>query len=93
MNEEVASMEQFILAGPEQMKADLKGEWRLQLLADKRGDGVKYFNNTEAWQSFDVSSSMTFESSIPQGFLGAVNKKGDLKFDDERRIYTQTKVK
>lgn len=93
MNEEVASMEQFILAGPEQMKADLKGEWRLQLLADKRGDGVKYFNNTEAWQSFDVSSSMAFESSIPQGFLGAVNKKGEFQFDEERRIYTQTNVK
>ena len=93
MDDEIASMEKFILAGPDQMKADLQGEWRLQLLADKRGDGVKYFNTTEAWQSFDMSSSMEFESSIPQGFLGAVNKKGEIEFNDERRIYTQTKVR
>jgi hypothetical protein len=92
MDEEIASMEKFILAGPEQMKADLQGEWRLQLLADKSGDGVKYFNTTEAWQSFDMSS-MKFETSIPQGFLGAVNKKGEIEFDDERRIYTQTNTK
>ena len=93
MDEEIASMEKFILAAPEQMKADLQGEWRLQLLADKRGDGVKYFNTTEAWQTFDMSSSMEFESSIPQGFLGSVNKKGEIEFNDERRIYTQTNVK
>lgn len=93
MDEEIASMEKFILAAPEQMKADLQGEWRLQLLADKRGDGVKYFNTTEAWQTFEMSSSMEFESSIPQGFLGSVNKKGEIEFDDERRVYTQTNVK
>ena len=93
MDEEIASMEKFILAAPEQMKADLQGEWRLQLLADKRGDGVKYFNTTEAWQTFEMSSSMEFESSIPQGFLGSVNKKGEIEFNDERRVYTQTNVK
>lgn len=92
LDEEIASMEKFILAGPSQMKESLAGEWKLQLLADKRGDGVQYFNNTLAWQKFDTSK-MKFKSSIPQGFLGPVSKKGGLDFNDERRILSKTNVK
>merc|ERR1712127_457600 len=40
----------YRLASPTQMVENLNGEWRLQLLADKSGDGVKYFNKTMSWQ-------------------------------------------
>mmetsp|Transcript_24716 Transcript_24716/g.50710 ORF Transcript_24716/g.50710 Transcript_24716/m.50710 type:complete len:784 (-) Transcript_24716:71-2422(-) len=91
LNDEVASMEKFILASPSQMKEDLAGEWRLQLLADKRGDGVQFFNTTVAWQNIDTSK-MEFTSSLPEGLLGSVSKKGGIEFNDELRVVSKTNV-
>jgi len=87
---EVASMEKFILASPDQMMENIQGKWRLQLLADKRGDGVKYFNTTDSWQTLDTSA-MQFESSGQEGFL-SVGKMGGIEFDGERRVLTKTDV-
>ena len=89
--EEVASLEKFILSDPEQMKDSLQGKWKLQLLADRRGNGVTYFNNTESWQAIDMPS-MTFKSFSPVGFM-TVSKEGSLEFDDERRVLSKTSVK
>lgn len=90
LDADVASMEKFILAGPKQMMENLGGKWQLQLLADKRGDGVKYFNTTDSWQTLDTSA-MQFESSGQEGFL-SVTKSGGIEFNGEKRILTKTEV-
>jgi len=81
---DIVDLEDFHLADPQQMWDNLDGEWRLQLLADKRGDGVKFFNTTVAWQKVD-SKAKTFTSLTPQGFL-TVKQSGDVQFSDKRRI-------
>lgn len=91
LDADVANMEKFILAGPEQMLENLEGRWRLQLLADKRGDGVSYFNTTDSWQELDTSSAMRFTSSGQEKFL-TVSKSGGIEFDGERRVLTRTGV-
>jgi len=97
------NVQYYSLMSPEQMKENMIGEWRLQLIADKKGDGVKYFNSTLSWQiiesleqSITPSSGTeicsTFKSLSPAGFL-ELNQEGYIKFDDERRIISRTDVK
>jgi tetratricopeptide (TPR) repeat protein len=76
--------DEFTIMDPPSMMANLNGEWKLQLLADKRGDGVKYFNNAVAWQSID-SCNGTFSSCGPSGF-STVQNAGFVEFNDKRRI-------
>lgn len=83
----IGGMDEFVLVGADQMRENLDGGWRLQLLADKRGDGVKYYNTTFSWQSFDTNA-MTFTSSGAAGFL-TVDQTGGVDFQDERRILTR----
>lgn len=80
----VSMEEEFTLMDSVQMLENLNGEWRLQLIADKRGDGVKFFNNTLAWQRLDTND-LTFCSVSPQGFLN-VEQSGRLVFNERRRI-------
>lgn len=84
----MGGMDEFSLASPEQMRENLNADWRLQLLADKRGDGVKYYNTSMAWQKLDTES-MTFTSSGSVGFL-TVDQSGGLEFQDKRRILKRT---
>ena len=84
----VAGMDEFVLASPDQMLELLNGEWRLQLMADRQGDGVKYDNIT--LQEIDTDS-MTFRSSGPAGFV-KVTQSGDLDFESNRRILSRPKV-
>jgi hypothetical protein len=86
----LVNVEDFYLANPQQMIENLAGEWRLQLLADKRGDGVKFFNNSIAWQNFDTES-MSFTSISPQGFL-AVQQSGSIEFNNRKRILKRSSV-
>eukprot|EP00957_Ditylum_brightwellii_P075047 5702746-Ditylum_brightwellii.AAC.1 len=72
------------------MLENLSGEWRLQLLADKRGDGVKFYNSTLSWQTIDAKD-LTFESKGPAGFT-TVSKNGDFEFNKERRIMKKRKI-
>merc|ERR1712127_883206 len=77
------------------MKENFAGEWRLQLMADKTGDRVTYFNKTVSWQKFwedDEGGLLSYESSGPAGFL-TLNQEGQLDFEDKRRIVTRRDVK
>ena len=68
----------------------LNGRWRLQLLADKRGDGVKFFNNTFSSQQVDINS-MTYSATVPSGFI-TVQQKGKIVFNVKRRILRRQSV-
>jgi hypothetical protein len=80
----------FRLTGPEQMMDNLNGEWRLQLLADKRGDGVKYFNSSVSWQNVDMKTR-TFSSAGPAGFV-TVQQTGGVDFNEKRRILRRESI-
>jgi hypothetical protein len=86
----VKSTDEFVLMDAQQMRENLSGAWRLQLLADKRGDGVKFFNTSIAWQHLD-SKAMSFTSLSPQGFL-TVEQSGAIEFNDKRRILRRKSV-
>jgi hypothetical protein len=80
----------FVLASAEQMKSNLQGKWQLQLLADKKGDGVSFFNTTLAIQEVSTDA-MTFSAS-GRSVLLMVEKSGSLAFDESKRIVTRVKV-
>lgn len=85
-----ADAQDFVLMGAAQMQANVNGEWRLQLLADKRGDGVKYFNTTVAWQRVDMERE-TFSSAGPAGFV-TVQQNGAVLFNDKKRVLRRRSV-
>ena len=80
----------FNLATPEQMIENLHGEWRLQLIADRTGDGVRYYNTTLSWQFLDTKT-MEFTSQGVVGFL-SISEKGGLEFEKPKRILRRTGV-
>lgn len=75
-------MDGFVLSKPSQMLTNLDGEWRLQLMADKKGDGVEFFNTTLFWQAID-SSEMEYNSG------GVSSQSGSLDFDEKERILSR----
>lgn len=81
------NLDEFILANADQMRESLTGEWRLQLLADRRGDGVKFFNTTLSWQTIDMDQ-LSFTAVGPAGFL-TLQQSGRIEFDPERRILSR----
>jgi hypothetical protein len=83
-SERLSVSDEFVIMDPDTMMANLNGEWKLQLLADKRGDGVKYFNNAVAWQSINTANG-TFSSCGPSAF-STVQNAGYVEFNDKRRI-------
>lgn len=85
-NERV-SMDKFNLASPDDMVANLDGEWRLQLMADKKGDTVNYFNSTLSWQRVD-SSERKFKAICPAGFL-TCGQEGTFDFDRVNRVISR----
>ncbi|GKY93619.1 hypothetical protein MPSEU_000329300 [Mayamaea pseudoterrestris] len=93
MDETVSSFraDDFILGDADTMLENLDGYWRLQLLADKRGEGVKFFNKTESWQSVDVDNRR-FSSSGPQGFT-RFEQSGKIEFNRKRRILWRSGVR
>merc|ERR1719251_112967 len=78
------SIDTYNLPNIDEMKEIIDGEWRLQLMADKKGDGVNYFNKTLSWQYFDTTD-MSFKSSGPAGFL-TLSQNGAFNFGDNRTI-------
>lgn len=82
------NLDEFVLGSTEQMMENLEGTWQLQLLADKTGDGVAFFNTTVAIQTFCVGD-MTFSASGPLG-LARVDKFGNFTVEDEKRILTRS---
>jgi len=86
------SLNEFVLGDADQMIDNIDGEWRLQLLADKQGDGVKFFNSTLSWQIINTER-MTFESMSSTGFLGGkLEQSGDVEFEKKRRIIKRRDV-
>lgn len=85
------SLDEFVLMSPEQMMENLDGTWKLQLLADKQGDGVSFFNTTSAVQEFSTMR-MTFTATGPSG-LAKVKCSGKLQIQGERRILVREDVK
>jgi hypothetical protein len=80
----------FVLKDPQQMVDNLNGEWRLQLLADKRGDGVKYFNTSLSWQQVDMETQ-SFSSAGQSGFV-TVQQTGQVAFNEKRRILRRESI-
>lgn len=78
------SIDTYNLPNIDEMREIIDGEWRLQLMADKKGDGVNYFNKTLSWQYFDTAD-MSFESSGPAGFL-TLSQTGIFQVNDDRSI-------
>ena len=90
-NDNVAAADRFVLASPQQMMDNLQGEWRLQLLADRSGDGVRYYNKTLSWQQVDTET-MRFHSCGPAGPLVTVSECGALEFDETKRVLCRLRV-
>jgi len=82
-------MDGFVLLNPSQTLTNLEGEWRLQLMADRKGDGVDFFNSTLIWQAID-SSEMAYNSGSKG--LRASSQSGDLSFDKKERIVSREGV-
>jgi hypothetical protein len=85
----MAGMEDFFLASAEQMLELLDGKWKLQLTADRQGDGVKFDNNSTLQRI--NTDRMTFQSSGPVGFV-KVTQSGSVEFDEDRRILSRQNV-
>lgn len=86
----VQDPDEFMLLPACQMVENLDGEWRLQLLADKKGDGVKFFNSTNTWQRIDTAN-MKFDSKTPSGFV-SIEQNGSIEFNEKRRILRRSSV-
>jgi hypothetical protein len=85
------SLGDFQLLSPDEMLKNLAGKWRLQLLADKAGDGVSFFNTTTAVQDF-CTDDMTFEAIGPSGLV-TIQSSGRIEMEDSKRILSRSKVK
>jgi hypothetical protein len=83
-------LDEFVLASSEQMMNNLQGTWRLQLLADKQGDGVSFFNTSTAIQEFSTKG-MSFSASGPSGLV-TLKSSGDISMEDSKRILTRSNV-
>ena len=80
----------FIVPSAQQMIENLDGEWKLQLMADKKGDGVNFYNTTLAWQRID-SEDMSYQSFGPIGFF-TVSQKGKYSVEDKKRLFSRSNV-
>ena len=87
-NDAVMGMDSFNLGDAGQMIENLNGEWKLQLIADSKGDGVSYYNDTVSWQKFEAET-MSFLCSGTTGFL-TLTQKGVFIFDEDKRILSRT---
>ena len=96
-----AQFDEYVLMDPLQMVENINGEWQLQFITDKRGDGVKFFNNNTSlvWQKLDTDNSnnngsndnMQFTSYCSQGLL-TVEPNGQLDFNNKRRILRRRSI-
>lgn len=100
-----STLDKYNLATSSQMLMNLNGEWRLQLIADQKGDGVKFFNTTLSWQSFDTTDIIDdnnnddddvdyTKSNMQYSFYGpsgfsTLSKEGSISFIKEKRIISR----
>ena len=89
--------DEYVLMDPVQTIENLNGEWQLHFITDKRGDGVKFFNNNTSlvWQKLITGesndSNMQFSSYCSQGIL-TVEPNGQLDFNNKRRILRRRSI-
>jgi hypothetical protein len=88
--EEARDSLDFRLLSPDQMVERLNGEWRLQLIADRTGDGVRFYNSTLSWQQVDTEG-MKFASQGTVSFL-TVSESGGLEFESQKRTLRRSSV-
>jgi hypothetical protein len=84
------SLGDFQLLSPDEMTRNLAGKWRLQLLADKSGDGVSFFNTTTAIQEFSTEA-MSFVATGPSGFV-TIQSSGKIEVENSKRILSRYKI-
>ena len=82
-------MDGYVLASATQTLESLEGEWRLQLMADKKGDGVDFFNSTLIWQAIDAAG-MAYDSGSKG--LRSSSQSGSLNFNGKERILSREGV-
>jgi len=85
------AVDKFELASPDQTVANMQGEWRLQLLADNQGDGVKYYDSSLSWKTLDMISKK-FNFYGPSGLL-SLEQTGSIDFDPNRRVLKKVGIK
>ena len=83
-------MDTFNLGDMEQTLENVDGEWKLQLIADSKGDGVKFYNKTLSWQYFDTKE-MKYDAYGPAGFL-TISKSGKFSIDESSRIISWKQI-
>jgi hypothetical protein len=86
----IPGLDSFNLGDISQIMENIEGPWKLQLIADSKGDGVNFFNKTLAWQTFDVGE-MRYKASGPHGFL-SLSQSGSFKIDEQLRIISRNDV-
>ena len=87
---QTGSLGDFNLLTANEMLSNIDGEWNLQLLADKSGDGVSFYNTTVTIQKFSIDD-MTFSASGPSG-LGTEKCLGQIAMDGTKRILSKEKI-
>jgi hypothetical protein len=87
---QIASLGDFTLLSSNETMQRLDGEWNLQLLADKSGDGVLFFNTSIAVQKFSTDD-MTFSASGPSG-LGTESCSGRIEMDGSKRVLSKEEI-
>ena len=83
-------MDSLNIGGIDTVIENIAGVWKLQLMADSKGDGVNYFNKTLAWQEFDVEK-MSYKAFGPSGFL-SLSQSGAFDIEEEQRILSRKEV-
>jgi len=81
---------EFKLASPEVTLESLSGEWRLQLVANRKGNGVKYYNTTVSWLQLDTND-MQYSREGQVLFL-PITETGGLDFDGDNRILRRKEI-
>jgi len=92
----IAGMDAFNLGTAEQMKENLLGEWKLQVITDKKGDKVSFFDKEVSWQNICLDNEdlfvMNYQLSIPAAFF-TLSQRGQLNFGNKRRVISRVDVK
>ena len=86
----VPGLDSLNIGGIDTVIENIAGVWKLQLMADSKGDGVNYFNKTLAWQEFDVEK-MSYKAFGPSGFL-SLSQSGAFDIEEEQRILSRKEV-
>lgn len=86
----VPGLDSLNIGGIDTVLENIAGVWKLQLMADSKGDGVNYFNKTLAWQEFDIEK-MSYKAFSPSGFL-SLSQSGAFDIEEEQRIISRKEV-